>query len=268
MMLNDDKQTFPLISVITVVFNSQSLIKKTIESVLQQTYDNVEFIIIDGASTDGTLDIIRSYDSHIDKWISENDRGIYDAMNKGINIANGDYLLFLNAGDIFSNKKVLEFVSKSIVASRYPEVLYGETYIYTKNNELIKKLAPLRFTRLNLLLFGTRTVCHQSIFVRKNFAPKYALTYKLKGDLCWYYDMFEKDRRLNAVFLPYPIANYLLGGRADVFFGLSIWETLRVTLKKAGIIGCFIVFPLLIIPLVFRLKQFFVNYTKSMTTKE
>ena len=141
--LNKYNKTPPRISVITVVFNSNKLIRKTIESVLFQTYDNVEFIIIDGASTDGTIEIIKEFDNYVDKWHSEDDSGIYDAMNKGIKTASGEYLMFLNAGDIFSNKDVLSLVADDIVLNGYPEILYGDTNILNEKGLVLKKLEQI-----------------------------------------------------------------------------------------------------------------------------
>ena len=89
----------PLISIITVVYNGDKYLEETVQSVLSQTYDNVEYIIIDGASTDGTIDIIRKYEDQIDYWVSERDKGMYDAMNKGIDAASGELINFMNAGD-------------------------------------------------------------------------------------------------------------------------------------------------------------------------
>ncbi|MCI5136399.1 MAG: glycosyltransferase [Candidatus Electrothrix sp. AW2] len=96
----------PLITVITVVFNGVQRLEETILSVIGQTYDNVEYIIIDGGSTDGTLDIIRKYEHAIDYWVSEKDRGIYDAMNKGIDLTTGEWMNFMNAGDSFFSKNI------------------------------------------------------------------------------------------------------------------------------------------------------------------
>ena len=99
---------FPVVSVITVVFNSENLLERTIDSVLKQTYPNIEYIIIDGGSRDATVEIIRKYDDRIAYWISESDRGLYDAMNKGLAAATGDYLWFLNSGDLAYRADTLE----------------------------------------------------------------------------------------------------------------------------------------------------------------
>ena len=111
----------PLVSVITVVFNGATTVEHTIRSVIEQSYDNVEHIIIDGGSTDATLRILHKYDEHIDYWVSENDMGIYDAMNKGITLANGDFIGMLNADDYFADVSalaeiVLQFQANSVDA--------------------------------------------------------------------------------------------------------------------------------------------------------
>lgn len=105
----------PLISVVTVSYNAVLTIEQTILSVINQTYPHIEYIIIDGGSTDGTVDIIKKYANRIAYWVSEPDKGIYDAMNKGIRTAKGEWINFMNAGDLFYSKDTLEKVfSKSI----------------------------------------------------------------------------------------------------------------------------------------------------------
>lgn len=105
----------PKISVITVCFNAAHVIEKTILSVINQTYPNVEYIVVDGGSNDGTIDIIKKYEAQIDKWISEPDDGIFDAMNKGIRMASGEWLNMMNAGDFFFSKESLSEVFSEII---------------------------------------------------------------------------------------------------------------------------------------------------------
>ena len=147
-MMRSNKQNGakPLISIITVVYNGEEFLEKTILSVINQTYDNVEYIIIDGGSTDGTVDIIKKYEDRIDYWVSEEDRGVYEAMNKGLKVAKGDYIAILNADDYYisdaidlSIKKIIEtnsdysianvdYVdSKAIIRPIYP---LEENYVY------------------------------------------------------------------------------------------------------------------------------------------
>ena len=122
----------PLISIITVVYNDKIKLEETILSVIGQTYDNVEFIIIDGSSTDGTINIIKKYEDKIDYWVSEKDSGIFDAMNKGILASKGDYINFMNAGDFFTkNNLVSEVVN--ILDSEEIDFLYGDFNTGNKN---------------------------------------------------------------------------------------------------------------------------------------
>ena len=116
----------PKISVITVCFNAAHVLEKTIISVVNQTYPNVEYIVVDGGSNDGTLDIIKKYETQIDKWISEPDNGIFDAMNKGIRMASGEWLNMMNAGDFFFSKESLsEVFSEDIPESA--KFLYSDS---------------------------------------------------------------------------------------------------------------------------------------------
>ena len=117
----------PLISIITAVYNGEKNLEETILSVINQTYDNVEFIIIDGSSTDGTIDIIKKYEDKIDYWISEKDSGIFDAMNKGILASKGDFINFMNAGDFFTRINLVSDVV-NILNSEEINLLYGNHY--------------------------------------------------------------------------------------------------------------------------------------------
>jgi glycosyltransferase involved in cell wall biosynthesis len=127
----------PLISVITVVFNGAQHLEETILSVIHQTYDNVEYIIIDGGSNDRTVDIIKKYEDKIDYWVSEPDRGIYDAMNKGIELTNGEWLNFLNCGDSFFNNYVL---SDNISSYKDKTFIYSNTLLIDNNFKLSVKV--------------------------------------------------------------------------------------------------------------------------------
>ncbi len=118
--------SLPRISIVTVVRNGRTFIRQTIQSVLAQRYDNIEYIVVDGESTDGTVDIIRSYEQGIAKWISEKDGGIADAFNKGFLLSTGDYLLFLNADDALAHPSVIASVAQTLVEKKFPVLLYGD----------------------------------------------------------------------------------------------------------------------------------------------
>lgn len=123
----------PLVTVVTVVFNNASTIDETIRSVLYQTYDNVEYIIIDGGSDDGTREIIKTYDGVIDYWVSEPDNGIYDAMNKGISLASGQYINFLNADDHYLHSGVLEKIVGSFRRTG-SQIIFGDALMLSKQS--------------------------------------------------------------------------------------------------------------------------------------
>ena len=150
----------PKISVITVVYNGEKYLEHTIQSVINQTYKNLEYIIIDGGSTDGTIDIIKKYKTKIDYWISEKDKGIYDAMNKGINVANSNsYLLFLNAGDSFYNNQTLKKIFQKYIDNN-TGIIYGKTSTGKKILNYNKQIT------LKDMAQGMM-ICHQSTFLKK-----------------------------------------------------------------------------------------------------
>ena len=173
------------ISVITVVFNGESHIEKTIQSVINQDYNNLEYIIIDGKSTDKTLEIIKKYETKISKIISEKDSGLYDAMNKGLKIAGGDFVIFINCGDRFSNAGVLTEIFSDKDFSR-TDVIYGDTNIIDFQGNIIhsRRHRPPENLQAKDFLKGM-LVCHQSFFARRRVAPEYDLTYRYAADYDW-----------------------------------------------------------------------------------
>jgi glycosyltransferase involved in cell wall biosynthesis len=144
----------PLISVITVVFNGENYLAETIRSVLNQTYENIEYIIIDGGSSDKTVDIIKKHEGQIDYWVSEKDKGIYDAMNKGIDLSNGEWINFMNAGDNYADKNVLFsiFGDREKSASDF---IYSDTIMARKGSSEIFNCS-----------FENRRFIHQSIIYK------------------------------------------------------------------------------------------------------
>lgn len=151
----------PLITVITVVLNAKVHIEQTIQSVINQTYPDIEYIVIDGGSTDGTLEVIKKYEDKITLWKSESDKGIFDAMNKGIDLATGEWINFMNAGDHFYTNDVLEQVFKTENAD--VDVIYGDSKAsyYIGNNVFTKyRSAP------DPEYFWKKFPCHQSEFYR------------------------------------------------------------------------------------------------------
>lgn len=156
----------PQITVITVVFNGEDFLEQTILSVINQNYDNVEYIIIDGGSTDNTLNIIRKYEHAIDYWISEKDEGIYDAMNKGIKLSSADWINFMNAGDSFNTVKVLDSLSKEINRTSDVDVFYSDiNFLYKSGTELF---------RCNI---DRGIIVHQSVLYKKSLHKSVGANY-------------------------------------------------------------------------------------------
>ncbi|MBP5482215.1 MAG: glycosyltransferase [Paludibacteraceae bacterium] len=172
----------PIISIVTIVFNGKDGIEKTIKSVLSQTYKNIEYIIIDGASTDGTLDIIQRYKPNLTKLISERDSGIYNAMNKGLALAKGDYIYFANSGDLIADDDVIRKVAEAIVANdKWPDLVYG---CYQElNNNVVGPIIPCRNHKWSWYgMFAS----HQSVFCKKEVIDEHNIifdeSYKIAAD--------------------------------------------------------------------------------------
>lgn len=172
----------PTISIITVSYNSKNVIEETILSVINQTYEKIEYIIIDGGSTDGTIDIIKKYENQITHWISEPDFGIYDAMNKGIGLANGNWVNFMNCGDTFASTTCIENNIKYFKEDYL--VVYSDCFLYYSNKNKIqyKKTLPIEFIKRNMIF------CHQSTFI--NNPKTNNLYFNLNYKICADYDMF------------------------------------------------------------------------------
>lgn len=180
----------PLVSIITVVYNGEKYLEETILNVINQSYDNVEYIIIDGGSTDGTLDIIKKYENMIDYWVSEKDAGIYDAMNKGIDLVSGEWINFMNAGDKFYNKRtLLEIFNKNYFLEDI-KIIYGDL-----NIDYGTHMNKLKAKTLNYLYKGM-VFSHQSCFVESDYHKnnKFELQYKIASDFNLIYNAYlEKN---------------------------------------------------------------------------
>lgn len=177
------------ISVITVTFNAENILQKTIQSIHQQTYTNTELIVIDGKSTDNTLKIIQENDTKIDFWQSESDHGIYDAMNKGICRITGDWVIFMNAGDVFSSEDTLENALRN--APRNADVVYGNYRIDYQTFQKIKKVP----TNMQDIWKGM-SWNHQSILVRRKCIQKFYFNtnYSLAADYEQLVRMFKAGK--------------------------------------------------------------------------
>ena len=163
----------PKISVVTVVYNSAALIENTVKSIINQSYSHIEYIVVDGGSTDGTIDILNRYKKNISTLISEPDRGIYDAMNKGISLASGDFVVFINSGDKFSSPDILEKIFFNPDAAQ-ADVIYGDTDITDSDGNIIHSRRHRPPETLDWKSFKRgMLVCHQSFIARRNLIDSY-----------------------------------------------------------------------------------------------
>ncbi len=208
----------PKLTIATVVFNGLPHIQATLESVTHQSYQNLEYIVIDGGSTDGSLHKISAYSNGIDRLISEPDRGIYDAMNKAVSLATGDWILFMNAGDVFSSPTVLE----DLFGQRnYPQqtILYGSHYVAYGVGKMRLIQAPAR-----LSFWKGSQFSHQACFIPLVYhkACLYDLKFKIAAD----YDFFLRARRNSIAFcrINYVVAQIIPGGVSDTMRSASIKE--------------------------------------------
>lgn len=191
-----------MISIITVTYNCASQIEETLLSVFSQDYPNIEYIVIDGNSTDGTQEIIERYISKIDKFISEKDRGIYDAMNKGILNAKGDWIYFFNAGDVFYNTHIISSIlQKNNIGV---DVIWGD-YVIRRTKELQKVICKTPFFE-NKKFYHGMGFSHQSVFVKTSLAKKYMfdLSFRCCADFNMMMTLYKNGARFE--YLPLPIA--------------------------------------------------------------
>ncbi|MFZ4101319.1 MAG: glycosyltransferase family 2 protein [Sphingobacterium thalpophilum] len=222
----------PKLTVITIVYNNVRGIERTVLSVLNQTYPNIEYLVIDGASVDGTLEILKKYKEGISKLISETDKGIYDAMNKGLALASGDYILFMNSGD-----EIFDFdtVEKVFASAPDADIYYGETEMY---NEDWKSLGQRRHKAPENFIWKDfkygMSISHQAIYIRKSLVEPYDTQYKLSSDIDWIIKAAKKAAKI--VNTRIYVAKYLVGGMSKKKHRESLIERFHIFSKYYGLI--------------------------------
>jgi len=222
----------PKISVITVVYNGERHIGKTIESVLNQSYPAIEYIIVDGKSTDGTLQLIKGYAGNI-KVISEPDQGLYDAMNKGMELATGEYVWFLNSGDQIYSNATVERMIEGMTGS--PDIIYGGTMIIDEAQNEVgdRRLKPPAQLTWKSFRQGM-VVCHQSLVVKRELAPEFNLQYRLSADIDWAIRASKKAGQIHHSQL--VLSRFLEGGLTDHNIKAGLKERFRIMSKYYGLI--------------------------------
>ena len=227
----------PLVTIITVVLNGEKHIERTIQNALSQKRQNLEYIIIDGASKDATIQVIKKYNALIDYWLSESDTGLYDAMNKGIRFAKGQYIGFLNSGDLYCDN-TFDLLYDAIQKFDSPAVIYGDTFIYNQELEIkVLQKAIADFSQIKKRMIA----CHQSMFIKKTVYDQlgcFNLKYRIAAD---YEILTRLDTRQNkTVYINQPLSLFHEGGfsnnfRLDIDYykiqrknGLQIWAFIKL----------------------------------------
>ena len=225
-------------SIITVVYNGEALLPGTIESVQRQTYPLVEYLIIDGGSKDGTLGIIQAYAANMPNlvWVSEKDKGLYDAMNKGLRKATGDFVWFLNAGDHLHAPDTLEKMAKSLEPET--DVLYGETQLVQENRNPVGLMSTLSTRPLPKQLYwrdylGGMLVVHQSFVPRRKIAPEY-IENNLCADYDWCIKILKKSRK--NTYTGIILSDYLMGGISKTRHRQSLRDRSQIMRTHFGLI--------------------------------
>lgn len=226
----------PRFSVITVTYNAGKVLEDTIQSIMTQTYKHIEYIIIDGGSKDNTLAIIDKYRDHVHTLISGPDKGLYDAMNKGIAVATGDYLCFLNAGDSFHEDDTLQLMLHSITGSNLPDVLYGETALVDNEGHFVGMRRLSAPENLNWKSFKQgMLVCHQAFFAKRELVEPYNLSYRFSSDFDWCIRVMKKAKTLHNTHL--TIIDYLDEGMTTQNRKASLKERFRIMTKHYGLLS-------------------------------
>lgn len=223
----------PLFSIITVTYNAEATISATLQSVASQTCDLYEHLIIDGQSTDRTLEIIKSFDNPRIRLISEPDGGIYDAMNKGISIAHGEYLIFLNSGDRFHEPHTLQIFADKIHEHDYPGIVYGQTELVDPQG---KYLGPRHLTAPPSLSLDDMkkgmVVCHQAMAVFYRIANDFNTHYRYSADYEWVINCLMHSR--HNIYIDRTVIDYLCEGTTTRHHKESLRERFSIMCHYFG----------------------------------
>lgn len=221
------KHDTPLFSIITITYNAANELPATMRSVAEQSFTDFEHLIIDGASKDNTLEVAKSLGTEMMTIYREPDKGLYDAMNKGLAKARGEYLIFLNAGDAFHAADTLQ--KMAIASKSNPDIIYGDTDLVDAQRRFVAKRhlsAPKQLT-FDSFKRGM-LVCHQAFVVRRELAPSYNLQYRFSADYEWCLRCLRKSRPGKCVNLDCVVIDYLTDGLTDKNHKASLMERYRI----------------------------------------
>lgn len=264
-------------SIVTITYNAAGCLPRTVESVLRQTWPHVEHIIVDGASRDDTVAVAEDYARRSDGSgcghkvfvMSEPDRGLYDAMNKGLRRVTGDYVLFLNAGDFFPSDDTLEAVVRGgrleqTPSGEWPAVLYGDTDIVDGEGRYLRprRLRPPHRLTWRSFMHGM-LVCHQAFYARTDIARDiaYDLRYRYSADVDWCIRVMKeaRRRRLPLVNVGRTVACYTEEGQSTIHHRDSLRERYRVMTSHYGHVAT------LLMHCWFVIRTFFYRFRKAPT---
>lgn len=239
-------------SIVTITYNADNVLGKTVDSVFSQTYPHVEHVIIDGASTDDTLQVAQDYmqrsyaasNGHEIRIVSEPDNGLYDAMNKGLRQVSGDYVLFLNAGDFFPDSEVLSNIARNVglegvSREKLPVVLYGNTDIVDNDGRFLRhrRLQPPANLSWRSFRHGM-LVCHQAFYARLDIAKTvpYDCRYRFSADVDWCIRIMKEAeiRHLPLLNLHLVVANYTAEGQSTIHHRESLNERYQIMCHHYG----------------------------------
>lgn len=225
----------PLITIVTITYNAGETLPLTMESVAEQTFRDFEHLIVDGASTDDTITIARRMGRADLRLISEPDKGLYDAMNKGVKQAKGNYLIFLNSGDRFHDPDTLQAYADAIL-EKNPDIIYGDTDIVNFEG---KRIGPRHLSAPAILTFESFSqgmlICHQAFMVRRDISPLYDTDYKYSADYDWTIRCIQATRPGNCVNLKRVTIDYLEDGLTDKHKKASLMERFKIMSVHYGV---------------------------------
>lgn len=229
-----------MITLVTVTYNAASTIERTLLSVERQTYRDVQHIIMDGGSKDGTVAMAEAYkqrNADLDVTVvSERDKGLYDAMNKAIDLAKGDYVCFLNAGDKLHGCDTLQHIADKADANSVG-IIYGNTDIVDDKGNLLRsrRLAPPEHLTWKSFMHGM-LVCHQSFYVNRKIMQRYDLTYRFSADFDWCIRCMKQGNAIGLanIYVKEPFTDYLSEGMTTANHKASLLERMRIMAKHYG----------------------------------
>lgn len=236
------------LTIITVVYNGASLLEGTLQSVVAQVDQNFNYLVVDGASSDGTLDVIKRHEAHIDHWSSEPDGGLYDAMNKALGLVTSGAVWFLNAGDHLADHQTTQRVLNALINEK-AEVIYGEVILVNDERKRLGTRSELTTQKLpkvlshNSFRYGM-TVCHQGFIADRTLTENY-LTENLAADIDWVLNILRKQPK--TVRIDEPLAEYLVGGVSKQRHQQSLKDRFRVLSKHYGAFSTFLAHGLILV---------------------